>query len=105
MSRQMIGICVAVVGTAAFLGADPVRQVKNPPAETAQFRDVPVGAIKIPLRDCQQPDDYSCGTCAFMSVCSYYGVGPKRLDAFKIRLRTTQEEGTGYKRMMKYAEK
>jgi predicted double-glycine peptidase len=35
-------------------------------------------AIKVRLPGCQQRKDYTCGAAAVLSVCSYYGIGPRR---------------------------
>lgn len=40
------------------------------------FHSVPRGAIRVPLPDATQQEDYSCGASALQSICKYYGVGP-----------------------------
>lgn len=64
---------------------------------------IPGGAIKITLPEVQQPDAYSCGAAALMSVAAYYGVGPEKLEDFKAALGTTPEHGTYYRNMETYA--
>src|SRR3990167_1816064 len=65
-------------------------------------RQIPGGAIKINLPEVQQPDDYSCGAAALMSVAAYYGVGPEKLEQFKAAAGTTAEHGTYYRNMENY---
>ena len=74
-----------------------------PAVNAKQYVAVPVGAIKIPLRDVQQPDDSTCGPSSLMSICSYYGVGPEDLATFVHHVRTDSTEGTYYGDMVKYA--
>lgn len=66
-------------------------------------RKIPKGAIKVMLPDVQQPDDYSCGAGVFMSIASYFGVGPEELETIKLRLGTNPEHGTYYREIEKYA--
>jgi len=66
---------------------------------------MPPSAIKVPLPDVQQPDDYSCGAAALMAICSYYGVGPEELEDLKTDLHTTSRSGTDYRNMVKEARK
>jgi predicted double-glycine peptidase len=80
-------------------------KVNAPSKVTAHFLDVPIGAIKIPLRDVQQDDDSSCGAAALMSICSYYQVGPKTLASYKHKLHTDPDEGTYYGNIRDYARK
>lgn len=68
-----------------------------------KYRKIPRGAIKVWLPDMQQPDDYSCGAAAFMSVAVKYEVGPERLETFKERLKTNEVNGTYYKDIELYA--
>ena len=39
---------------------------------------IPAGAIRIPLPDATQVEDYSCGASCLQSICKYYGVGWER---------------------------
>lgn len=64
---------------------------------------IPPGAIMIELPDVQQPDGYSCGASALMSICAYYGVGPRTLGEFKAELGTNPERGTNYRKMVRFA--
>lgn len=41
------------------------------------FKSIPKGAIKIPIPDTRQIEDYTCGASALQAVCGYYGVGPE----------------------------
>jgi len=64
---------------------------------------IPSGAIRIQLPDVRQPDGYSCGASALMSICAYYGVGPRTIDEFKKELGTNPESGTNYREMVRFA--
>jgi predicted double-glycine peptidase len=66
-------------------------------------RPIPSGAIRIRLPDVRQPDGYSCGASALMSICAYYGVGPSTIDEFKKALGTNPESGTNYREMIRFA--
>ena len=66
-------------------------------------RQIPRGVIMVELPDVRQPDDYSCGASALVSVCEYYGVDPPTLDEFKAELRTNPETGTDYREMVRFA--
>jgi hypothetical protein len=66
---------------------------------------IPVGAIKIPLRDVEQPDEFSCGAASLMSICSYYNVGSDYLEAFKQATRTDPDDGAYYGKLAEYARK
>ncbi len=39
------------------------------------YRRIPKGAIKVPLPDTRQVENYSCGASALQAVCAYYGIG------------------------------
>jgi predicted double-glycine peptidase len=75
-----------------------------PAAKRARSRSIAEGAIKVPVPAIEQPDDYSCGAAALLSVCSYYGVGPRKLARLKRELRTDPVQGTDYHNMIRYAE-
>jgi sialate O-acetylesterase len=72
----------------------PAAPAPAPTAVRPLTRPIPDGALKIALPDVQQPDNYSCGAAALMSVCAYFGVGPEDLDEFKRSLGTDEKEGT-----------
>lgn len=40
-----------------------------------QYHPIPNNAIRIPVPDTIQQEDYSCGASALQAVCRYYGVG------------------------------
>ena len=44
------------------------------------------------------------GRCGVMSVCSFYGVGPKKIERFKQRLRTHPTQGTDFHKIIENAE-
>jgi predicted double-glycine peptidase len=60
-------------------------------------------AIKVGLPDVQQPDEFSCGAAALMSILAYYGTGPEDYDVLKKELGTTEKSGTDYRRMIRFA--
>src|SRR5258708_808793 len=64
---------------------------------------IPPGTIMIELPDVRQPDGYSCGASALMSICAYYGVGPRTIDDFKAELGTNPERGTNHREMVRFA--
>jgi predicted double-glycine peptidase len=51
----------------------------------------------------QQPENYSCGAAATMSILAYYGVGPEDYAVRKKKLGTTKKNGTDYRRIVAYA--
>jgi predicted double-glycine peptidase len=38
-----------------------------------------------------------------MSICAYYGVGPRTIDEFKKELKSNPESGTNYREMVRFA--
>lgn len=68
-----------------------------------RFRKIPAGAIKIDLPDVRQPDNFSCGAGAFMSIASHYNVGPLDIEDFKAALGTNSASGTYYRRIVEFA--
>jgi hypothetical protein len=66
-------------------------------------RLIPVGAIKIPLPDIEQPDEFSCGAASLMSICSYYDVGSGSIEGFKQATRTDPDDGAHYQNLARYA--
>jgi predicted double-glycine peptidase len=44
---------------------------------SAKYKVIPEGAIKVPLPDTRQGEDYSCGASALQAVSGYFGVGPE----------------------------
>jgi ABC-type bacteriocin/lantibiotic exporter with double-glycine peptidase domain len=104
MARKLTALAVAILlATLAGLPAG-ARDRPRPKRETGTFVGVPVGAIKVPLRDVQQDDEFSCGAAVTMAVCHYYGVGPRDLAGFKKLVRTTTD-GTYYGSIRDAAEK
>ena len=84
--RVLLAVLILVL-----IGGDKSRHYRR---DDGKYQEFPANAIKVPIPDVQQPDDYSCGAAAFMSICSYYGVGPEELDVMKSELRTTSRNGT-----------
>lgn len=68
-----------------------------------RFRNIPAGAIKIDLPDIRQPDNYSCGAGALMSIACHYNVGPAEIEGFKVEMGTNPDNGTYYRRLVEYA--
>ena len=81
----------AAIAVLLLQAADRPRDRQQRIKETGTFRLVPAGSIRIPLRDVQQPNDYSCGAACFMAVCSYYNVGPK--DMARSNLKCNNRKG------------
>jgi len=102
MARKLIALGVLLV--AAVVTGPPLGARDRPKKVVGTFHEIHLGAIKVPLPDVQQDDGISCGAAVTMSVCHYYGVGPKDLAAFK-RLVGTTEEGTDYNEILKAAGK
>ena len=67
-----------------------------------QRRKIPAGAIKIALPFIRQPDDYSCGAGAAMSVAGGSNTGPSTIDAFKAAMGTNPQSGTYYREVARY---
>jgi hypothetical protein len=91
-SEYLIGLIV----TLGFLIANGGKTV-NP------GMPIPFAGIRTPLPDVSQPDGYSCGASALMSICAYYGVGPRTIDEFKKELKSNPESGTNYREMVRFA--
>ena len=100
MSRYLFrGILLVVVFT---LGQAP--SPSRPPALClANYHEFKPSAIKIPLPDVQQPDEYSCGAASLMTILAYYGVGTEDYDVLKKTLGTSKKDGTDYQRIVRYA--
>jgi predicted double-glycine peptidase len=90
------------LGTLTTAGDGPVRLV--PTARRERQHRIPRGAITAPVPAVAQPDDYSCGAAALLAVCSSYGVGPRKIEAFKRRLRTDPDRGTDFRQIIREAE-
>jgi predicted double-glycine peptidase len=41
-----------------------------------RYRDIPAGAVRVPVPDTEQDTDATCGASSLLAVCLYYGVGP-----------------------------
>ena len=89
-----------VLAISLLLASDRPRLARQ---EKGDYHPIPNGAIKIPLPDIQQPDDYSCGAASFMSVASYFGAGPEDFDDMKKALGTNARTGTSVYKMADYA--
>jgi predicted double-glycine peptidase len=93
----------ASLGTPTSAGDGPVGVLPVPAARRERHHRIAPGAITAPVPGVAQRDDYSCGAAALMAVCSSYGVGPRKLEAFKRRLRTDPDRGTDFREIIRYA--
>jgi hypothetical protein len=87
MKRILMGVgllaMIAFVGAAAWLQApDPC-----PPA----YHSILPDAIKVALPSVHQPDDYSCGAAALMSILAYYDLQPEDYGVLRRRCRWLAE--------------
>lgn len=57
----------------------------------------------IDLPDIRQPDDYSCGAGALMSIACFYNVGPMEIAGFKKAMGTNPTYGTYHNDIARYA--
>jgi predicted double-glycine peptidase len=103
MARMLIGVGVLLVA-AAVTGPPAGADQRKRPKVVGTFEDVPLGAIKVPLRDVPQVKDYSCGAACTMAVCCYYDVGPRNQSDYIQQLGTTKE-GTYYGDIRKFLKK
>jgi len=78
----------------------PAHPQSNRPSST---ETIPTGAIRIPVPEIQQPENYSCGAAALMSILAYYGLPPEDYGVLKRELGTNKKNGTDYRRMVSYA--
>jgi predicted double-glycine peptidase len=67
------------------------------------FARIRYGAIKVPLPNVQQLEDYTCGAAAFQAVCCYFGVGPSDPDDYIAALGTNAKDGTKPEDIVKWA--
>jgi predicted double-glycine peptidase len=95
LNKRVLSLMAVLAAMGSLAGKDGDRP--------DQGRPIPAGAVKIRLPDVRQPDGYSCGASALMSICSYYGVGPTTIDEFKKALSTNRESGTNYREMIRFA--
>src|SRR5438477_3958843 len=84
-------------------GADETRLATRPAPCLTNYHEFKPVAIKVPLPDIQQPDEYSCGAASLMSILAYYGTGPEDYDVLKKKLGVTQKNGTDYHHMIRLA--
>jgi predicted double-glycine peptidase len=92
-----------LIGVLAF-GQDASQPLSSSSAFClANYHEFKPAAIKVPLPDVQQPDEYSCGAASLMSILAYYGTGPEDYDVLKKKLGVTEKNGTDYHRMVRFA--
>jgi predicted double-glycine peptidase len=100
MSRFLFrGLLLVVV---LALGQDPSPSQQSAPC-LANYHEFKPSAIKVPLPDVQQPDEYSCGAASLMAILAYFGAGPEDYDLLKKNLGVTQKNGTDYHRIIRFA--
>jgi predicted double-glycine peptidase len=61
---------------------------------SAKYKAIPEGAIKVPLPDTRQSEDYSCGASALQAVSGYFGVGPEEEEDYVRDLRMDTRIGS-----------
>jgi hypothetical protein len=64
------------------------------------FKEQQITILDVP--DVRQPDHWSCGAAAAMSVGRYFGVGPDDIEAWKKAVGTTGEKSTSAKAIETY---
>ena len=101
--RHRFLICL-VVASAFIAGGALGRFDQGQSVADTRYAEYQAAAIQIRLPEVQQPEDYSCGAAALMSILSYYGVGTEDYEILKERLGTNEEDGTNYRKMIAYAE-
>ena len=72
------------------------------PQPFARIRD---GAIKVPIPNVQQMEEYTCGAAAFQAVCCYFGVGPSDADDYVELLKSDPKNGTKPEQIVNWARK
>ena len=97
----VITVCVSCLAVAGRQERSHREQKRPSPLE--RYTEIPDDAIKIPLPSVRQPENYSCGAAAMMSVCKYYGVGPKELADLEDALGTNKQIGTYFENIVAYA--
>ena len=60
----------------------------------AKYQRFLKGAIRIPLPDTTQQEDYSCGAACLQAVCKYFGVGPEDEWEYVEALRMDKKVGS-----------
>lgn len=97
-------LAIAILGTyLIFAGQDREIDGGERSSRLERYAEISPEAIKIPLPTVRQPDDYSCGAAALMSVCRYYGVGPQDLSDFADAVGTRKDIGTYFKNIVAFA--
>jgi predicted double-glycine peptidase len=96
-------LVVGVLITCLTAAGGHERKSAGRPSPLERYTEIPDDAIKIPLPTVRQPNEYSCGAAAMMSVCRYYGVGPQKLADLEEALGTNKDIGTYFKNIVAYA--
>jgi predicted double-glycine peptidase len=58
-----------------------------------KYKAIPEGAIRVPLPDTRQGEDYSCGASALQAISGYFGVGPKKEEDYVKALKMDARVG------------
>jgi predicted double-glycine peptidase len=61
---------------------------------SAKYKAIPEGAIKVPLPDTRQGEDYSCGASALQAISGYFGVGPEEEEDYVRDLKMDTRVGS-----------
>ena len=61
---------------------------------SARYKAIPEGAIKVPLPDTRQGEDYSCGASAPQAISGYFGVGPEEEEDYVRDLKMDTKVGS-----------
>jgi predicted double-glycine peptidase len=101
--RRIISCGLMLVGVLVLSPEAGSRSASAPVYCRDTYHEFKPTAIRIALPDVQQPDEFSCGAAALMSILAYYGAGPEDYDVLKKELGSNQKSGTDYRRMVRFA--
>jgi predicted double-glycine peptidase len=71
----------------------------------AKYKAIPEGAIKVPLPDTRQGEDYSCGASALQAISGYFGVGPEEEEDYVRDLKMDTRVGSHPFQIIRAAER
>ena len=72
---------------------------------SAKYKAIPEGAIKVPLPDTRQGEDYSCGASALQAISGYFGVGPEEEEDYVRDLKMDTRVGSHPFQIIRAAER
>jgi len=70
-----------------------------------EYKNIPADAIKIPLPDTSQSEDYSCGAVAIQAICGYFGHGLEDEWTLIKELKIDKRVGTNPEQLVSFAKK